>query len=147
MDKVSLVLGADHDCGYLTNQIARSVYVDPALVMTQEVYSAFVANGFRRSGRLVYRPYCQACAACRPVRVSSARFEPNRSQRRTTRRNSDLFAVVKPAEFNEEHYRLFLRYQSARHEGGEMAWMSRSNYIDFLSAPWGVTHVAERKSM
>jgi len=37
-----------------------------------------------------------------------------------------------PASFNEEHYRLYLRYQSHRHPGGDMEQSSAEEFIRFL---------------
>jgi arginine-tRNA-protein transferase len=37
--------------------------------------------------------------------------------------------------FDEAHYRLYLRYQAARHPGGAMAQSSAEEYLDFLAHP------------
>ena len=106
-------------------------------------YSSLIARGFRRSGDMVYRPDCQHCSACKPVRIPVARFLPNRSQLRTLRLNADLTATPKPAEFAEEHYLLFKRYLAARHDDGGMADSTRQDYIEFVGSSWADTWFVE----
>lgn len=145
---VPILLGAAHDCSYLPDHVSRLGWVDPALSLDQGVFDQLIEAGFRRSGSGVYRPCCPSCSSCVPVRVPVRRFVPNRAQRRTTRRNEDLAVSLRPPEFDEEHYQLYLRYQRARHADGAMAQATRAEYLEFLAghgiATWFVEFRLER---
>ena len=119
-------------CSYLPDAKARSQVATPTHLINAEVYSELVRAGFRRSGVFTYRPHCDNCQACVPVRLPVARFQAKRSQRRSLRAHENLEARELPLGFFEDHYRLYLRYQSARHAGGGMDQDSHEQYSHFL---------------
>ncbi|RME35281.1 MAG: arginyltransferase, partial [Gammaproteobacteria bacterium] len=91
----------------------------------------------------VYRPQCEGCRACVPVRVPVERFRPDRRQRRCLRANADLEITERGPEFDPEHFALFERYLAARHAGGGMDQPTREDYLGFIRADWSDTLLYE----
>lgn len=143
MISIPLLLTEQHACSYLDDELAQPAFVHPAFEMTQAMYSRLIQQGFRRSGDEVYSPHCPSCSACIPVRLLVNQFKPNQSQKRCLHKNRDTRVSIKPAEFNEQHYAMYLRYQSDRHKGGSMQHSNPEEYLRFLKSTWCETRFLE----
>ena len=129
---IRLYVTAAFPCSYLPNRFARSQVAEPAASIDADNYGELVRAGFRRSGRFTYRPRCDSCQACIPVRVPVQQFRPDRSQRRAIRRHGSLISRNLPLVFSDEHYALYIRYQQARHSGGSMDEDDEDQYREYL---------------
>lgn len=122
----------EYPCGYLAGYSARSLAVIPAHLIDTRAYSELVRMGFRRSGYYTYRPHCDHCQACVPVRLRIKDFTPSRSQRRAWKQHQELEVNILPLTFSQEHYDLYATYQKSRHAGGGMDADNVEQYRNFL---------------
>jgi arginyl-tRNA--protein-N-Asp/Glu arginylyltransferase len=132
LSALQLYLTAPYPCSYLPDREARSQVATPGFLISTAVYSELVRHGFRRSGTFTYRPHCDTCRQCVPVRVAIADFAPTRSQRRSWKQHSDLEVTLHDLADKPEYFELYRRYQEARHRDGGMDDDNPEQYRNFL---------------
>ncbi len=128
-----------HDCSYLPDRRATTVFIDPYFPKDKELHGTLLQRGFRRSGDYVYRPLCKDCQACISVRVPVNSFQPRRSQKRVWKKNQDLTVNATSNKFKPAHFDLYCRYLASRHKGGNMENPTSKDYMDFLTSSWSET--------
>ena len=121
-------LTAPAPCPYLEGRQERKVFTHLIGKDAPRLHQDLSHGGFRRSQNIAYRPACETCQACVPVRVLVDRFRPTRSMRRVLRRNEDLVSATVPNAPTSEQYSLFRRYIDSRHTEGGMAAMTVLDY-------------------
>ena len=130
-------------CPYLPGRLENKLLTEISGPQAQQAYDILTLAGFRRSHRYAYRPACNNCNACVPVRVVVKHFEAGKSLRRIQRANDDLTVSMVPAKATAEQFELFHRYIESRHGEGEMAGMSEQEYRSMVESSDIDTRLAE----
>ena len=132
LSEISFFTTPTHDCSYLEGKQAITLFADPLIKIDKDMYSALSVVGFRRSGKHIYRPYCQNCAACIPVRIPVAQFTEKRKHRRARKVNETLTVTKHSPRITEENFSLYEKYIAERHSDGDMYPASRDQFQSFL---------------
>lgn len=130
-------------CPYLPGRLERKVVTLLAGENPDSLHDTLSQAGFRRSQDLAYRPACDECVACVPVRIDVARFRPNRTQRRILNRNAGVIVRELPPIATREHFLLFRKYLLDRHAGGGMVEMDFADYRAMVEDTPVDTHLVE----
>jgi len=141
--RLSFYATPEHDCSYLENKQAITLFADPHAELDNHAYSTLSQYGFRRSGKHIYRPSCPTCSACIPIRVPVDQFSAKRSQKRVWRTNQDIEVDMLGAEYRPEQHDLYVRYIQSRHPDGGMNDPDPDKYMEFLTCEWSVTRFIE----
>jgi len=115
LQKLQFYVTTPYPCGYIAKNLAQSLIATPHQLVDAAVYSELISQGFRRSGKFAYRPHCEYCNACVPVRIVLDQFMPTRSQKRAYKQHSDLTANILPLSYHQTHFELYAQYQALRH--------------------------------
>ena len=102
-------------CHYLPDRLATQTYASVAQISPAE-YEDLMNRGWRKFGAMLFRPICDQCAQCRPLRIPTAQFTPDRSQQRNWRRNADLEVHHAPPSVDAMRLDLYRRYQASQTE-------------------------------
>lgn len=135
MQSIQIGLTKEHPCSYLSDQKERvAVAVDPNM-QTPENYEVLLANGFRRSGETIYKPYCKNCSECHALRVDVPSFTLSKSQKRLKNKACHLHAEIKPT-LDANWYNLYADYINKRHSTGTMYPPDKKDFERFALCSW-----------
>lgn len=129
-------------CGYLPQQ-KWSLEYEYVVELTPTEYLGRMLDNWRRFGHMLFRPVCQACRACRSLRVVVPRFRPDRSQRRCRQANEGVIElrIGKPS-VSRAKLTLYDRYHAF--QADQKGWPEHgprdaSSYVDsFVHHPFPV---------
>ncbi len=141
--KLNFFASTPEPCSYLDNRKSVSAFANPHMDMDMKTYNELIQHGFRRSGGYIYRPHCPHCQECISVRVAVRRHAYSHTETRVIRRNSDLKISDGPGRYRDEHFDLYRRYITSRHNDGSMANPSKPDYHRFLICDWTDTQFYE----
>ncbi len=124
-------------CPYLENRTERKIFTILQGGNADSLNNLLSGCGFRRSQNIAYRPACDGCNACLTTRIPVKNFKPSKSQKRISKKNTDILGWNLDCEASSEQYDLFESYVQKRHLDGGMANMGILDYAMMIEE----THV------
>ncbi len=111
MQVLQQFLSGPDTCHYLPDRDATQQYAEMAQLSPGE-YEGLMNQGWRKFGATLFRPVCARCSECRPLRIFTAKFTPDRSQQRCRRKNADLEVRYALPSVDATRLDLYRRYQA-----------------------------------
>jgi len=144
--QIPFFLTASSPCPYLPDQWERKVFTRIDIGEGPGLNDALTHAGFRRSQSVLYRPACEACDACKSVRVDTEAFNWKRRWRKILARNADLTLSTDQNAATGEQYEVLSAYLNHRHQDGDMVGMSFGEYVLMVEEGAQRTHVSEYRN-
>lgn len=119
-------------CPYLPDRMERKVFTFLSGTTASQYNAILTQRGFRRSQNIVYLPACDACNACKPVRVVASALENKQAWRRNRRRNADVSRELKAPKATSEQFSVLRGYLDERHADGGMSDMTVLDYTSMV---------------
>ncbi len=105
-----------HDrCSYLDgkNQTLHYKVIDNC---SKECNHTLVEMGYRRFGKMYFRPICPACDECKSIKIDVKNFQFSKSKRRVLKKAKDIQIAIGSPTITYEHLELFKKYHKYKEQ-------------------------------
>ncbi|MCK4541483.1 MAG: arginyltransferase [Spirochaetales bacterium] len=108
---------AVHQCGYFSSRTAVTEHFTVPEIGGEDVLT-LLNLGYRHFGNYFFRPVCEGCRRCIPIRVDAARFQPGKTQRRILNRGRRFTIEFSSPRHNQDSFQLYTAHKSRFPENG-----------------------------
>jgi arginine-tRNA-protein transferase len=109
-----------HDkCSYLDN-LEQTMHYKIIENCSKNKCQEFIHRGFRRFGKMYFRPICTACDECKSIKIDVKNFKFSKSQRRVINKAKHIKSMIQKPSLTKEHIELFEKYHL--HMRNEKGW-------------------------
>ena len=102
-------------CPYLPDKISTTHYKIYEFCSVDEC-EELILKGWRRFGRLFFKPVCKECNKCESIRVEVDNFKLSKSFRRVLNKNKNTVVLIKRPSATLEHLKLYDKYHQAMYK-------------------------------
>jgi arginine-tRNA-protein transferase len=99
----------DSECSYLDNK-KQTTYYKVIENCSKKQCQELIERGFRRFGKMYFRPICATCSECQSIKIDVENFEFSKSQRRVLKKASHIKSYIQRPSLSQEHLKLFEKY-------------------------------------
>jgi len=97
-------------CGYFDD---RQSFFEEYLLedISETEFEYLLSNGMRHFGDYFFRPRCNGCHDCIPIRLRPEAFAMSRTHKRTIKKCEDVKIKIGPPRFTEKKFKLYLEHK------------------------------------
>ncbi|MCB0208795.1 MAG: arginyltransferase [Anaerolineae bacterium] len=100
-------------CPYLPDRQKQFQYFFAQNLNDSEI-SFVLSMGWRKFGAYYFRPVCNSCRECTPIRVLTHAFKPSKSQRKTLKKNEAVRVEFGPLTYSKRAYEIYVNHSHNR---------------------------------
>jgi len=104
----------DDTCSYLDNKkqtMHYKVIENCSAYENQEL----IERGYRRFGKMFFRPICQGCDACKNIKIDVQNYTFSKSARRIMKKAKNIRIYMQQPSLSHEHLEIFDKYHRYMH--------------------------------
>ena len=105
--------GPESDCPYLEGRKWRVDYFF-ASQLTADELDILLTRGWRKFGMYYFRPVCNGCAECVPIRLRTAELSYSKSMKRALRRCAEITVRFNGLKYSDEIYEIYKNHSEVR---------------------------------
>ncbi|WP_297441921.1 arginyltransferase [Sulfurimonas sp.] len=118
-------------CSYLENKEQTTHYkiIDNC---SKESCQELIERGYRRFGKMYFRPICTDCNECQSIKIDVNNFTFSKSAKRVLKKSSHIKTYIRHPSVSHEHIALFEKYHLYMHQrkGWEYSKTSIEHYYN-----------------
>ena len=105
----------DDKCSYLEDKEQTTHYKIIENCSTESCES-LIERGYRRFGKMYFRPICATCNECQSIKIDIKNFEFTKSAKRVMNKAKNIRTFIQKPNVSQEHLDLFDKYHLYMHE-------------------------------
>lgn len=120
---------ASDKCSYLLDK-NQTTHYKVISGCSADYCQELIERGYRRFGKMYFRPICPACDECKSIKIDVENFEFSTSQKRVLKKAANIKSYIQRPSISKKHLELFEKYHLFMKEkkGWDYTPVSVQNY-------------------
>lgn len=103
----------EEQCPYLASEV-QTLSVFWATDIDPNENEQLLSSGWRKFGKMNFKPNCINCQKCIPLRVRVQQFAPSKSQKKIINKNHDILVQFDELKYKDQYYELYKKHSKDR---------------------------------
>ncbi|EQB39741.1 arginyl-tRNA-protein transferase [Sulfurimonas hongkongensis] len=116
-------------CSYLENK-DQTTHYKVIENCDERQCSSLIQRGYRRFGKMYFRPICKDCDECKSIKIDVKNFEFSKSHKRVMKKAKHIKSYIQAPSMTKKHLQLFDKYHLYMRDkkGWEHSYVDPQNY-------------------